>query len=225
MWIYTREGFASVVKHRDKANTFLVRSRWREHLEALLPGSKITVMNQADYKYRCEISGETFGLLMMRAAAGVDYDNFKNAVRDDQYHGTLMSVYNATLRGSRISSELPFQREFGGPSDLWGEGVTVGDLVKRDGRYPTIPFEGPGSLQFDGPGGDFDVAKALRELPALEGDELPPYYRRSVAGPRIRFKGWDELRQAMESEPVELTAADLAELDEEDWRQELAGER
>lgn len=88
MWIMTKEGFFSVVAHRNKAARYLIRARRREHLEALLeahwrqrsPQPSIIELHHADYPARIEVPKTALQILIRSAAEDIDYPNFKAAV-------------------------------------------------------------------------------------------------------------------------------------------------
>lgn len=89
MWVTTTRGFFSVVAHRDKPETVLVRARVREDLEALaeLAGPlDITDTPDGDYGFRAEAARERWSAALVLLASEIDYGNFKNAVAERQGH-------------------------------------------------------------------------------------------------------------------------------------------
>lgn len=91
MWLTTTQGFYSAVAHRNKPGHVLVRARVKDDLRALkkqLPKAKIPSRifsdMRADYPWRLVLSAEEWAEAMAKLAADVDYDNFKNAVKDRQ---------------------------------------------------------------------------------------------------------------------------------------------
>jgi hypothetical protein len=91
MWLLSTTGFVSVVcKPADVARgTLTVRARVRRDLEDLrdrcLPElGEIVETRLADYGYRAFVPREAFAAGLQRLALGIDYDNFKHAVRRAQ---------------------------------------------------------------------------------------------------------------------------------------------
>jgi hypothetical protein len=104
MWLFTTEGFYSVVQHRTERNTLVVRCR--AELDATTLRDRLTVdypddpalpevqhTPTADYGWRLLVPRWTFGKYLRDCANDIDYDNFKNAVaqrqgleRADIYH-------------------------------------------------------------------------------------------------------------------------------------------
>lgn len=87
MWLFTTQGFYSVVADRDDPDRVLVRARAREDIEALreqIPDLDPVADAGADYRWRAFVSRESWARAASELASEIDYDNFKNAVRDRQ---------------------------------------------------------------------------------------------------------------------------------------------
>ena len=85
MWVFTTDGFFSVVAHRARPGFVLVRARAREDLEALAHRIPRLVMEEdvdADYRWRAVVSRAEWQNALAGMAGKIDYDNFKNAVAD-----------------------------------------------------------------------------------------------------------------------------------------------
>jgi hypothetical protein len=86
MWVITTEGFYSAVEHRDDANLIMVRARVKADLDRLKRrtglGFKIKRTAVADYPYRATMSRADWAEACAILAADVDYDNFKDAVKE-----------------------------------------------------------------------------------------------------------------------------------------------
>ena len=98
MWIWTPDGFLSIVAHREDSKRFLVRARRRQHLEAWFPDHEIIELQDADYRYRANIFRGEVIAAVKRAVEAITYDNFKNTLHDPLDHAAAMSVWLATLR-------------------------------------------------------------------------------------------------------------------------------
>jgi hypothetical protein len=119
MWIFTPHGFISAVKHRDYDNVLIVRARRREHLEAVLPGRPIEQTDNADYRYRTQVLKGELAAVIAEAIQGIDYDNFKNSIPDNQYHDACSGVWSVMHRLQPGS---------------WYQGVTLAHEYAEDGE-------------------------------------------------------------------------------------------
>lgn len=87
MWLITTQGFYSVVASRDDADSFLVRARSREDIEALreqIPDIEPYSDDAADYRWRAIVGRDEWSRAAASLADEIDYPNFKNAVGDRQ---------------------------------------------------------------------------------------------------------------------------------------------
>lgn len=110
MWVFTEYGFFSIVAHRDKPNTLIVRGRVRDdlvefHKRAGIRGSKVFENHRADYPYRLELPSVAVGKVLMDSVGAMRYPNFKNQValkqgheRSNTYHD-IWAILAADLNG------------------------------------------------------------------------------------------------------------------------------
>ena len=87
MWLFTTQGFYSVVAHRRDPDRLLVRARAREDLEALrdqIPDLRIASDRTADYRWRAVVTRAEWVAAIAQLATEIDYDNFKSSVADRQ---------------------------------------------------------------------------------------------------------------------------------------------
>jgi hypothetical protein len=95
MWLMTPRGFYSVVEHREHPGLVIVRARAREDLERLdelwrdvgrresnWPLLTIQETPEADYPYRTNMAKTEWATLASELASEIDYDNFKDAVKE-----------------------------------------------------------------------------------------------------------------------------------------------
>jgi hypothetical protein len=87
MWIFTPDGFYSVVEKPEEreAGMLTVRSRVKADLDVLrerfMPKLGPTISGVGtDYPYRAKIEKGSFSEGMKRISESVDYENFKHAV-------------------------------------------------------------------------------------------------------------------------------------------------
>ena len=87
MWIFTQDGYISVVQHFNPTPgaELLMRSRSAGHLYDLLclvlteeeVDDRVLVTPDHDYPYRILVSRELFGQVVAASMARLDYSNFK----------------------------------------------------------------------------------------------------------------------------------------------------
>ena len=107
MWVISKYGFASAVKHLDKLGWVLVRARDRSDLEEFcevardcgVPGfseEAIEENRSADYRFRMTVKREDWAELAKVLAAGIDYPNFKDEVSkvDPERAAVYMGVWS-----------------------------------------------------------------------------------------------------------------------------------
>lgn len=108
MWMYFNDAFVSVVEHQDDSQTLLVRSRFRGHLENLLPGLDIHKDTGSDYPFRVFISRRAFAnVIQRRILDDLNYTNFKASIPNDTDRATAFHVYGATLAASQTYALPP----------------------------------------------------------------------------------------------------------------------
>jgi len=108
MWLMTKQGFYSIVQHKDLPGTFQVRSRARQDLENLLAlvgkplaGLELVASPHNDYAYRLLVSREQKDAILAALGEEIDYPNFKSEIaqRPDQrskltaYHDVWAVMY------------------------------------------------------------------------------------------------------------------------------------
>lgn len=107
MWVFTTNGFLSVVRDKNDSKLLVVRARRKEHLRAFLDGCGLTEVQavhypEADYAYRAWVSPGTFAEWLGRQAKAIEYTNFKDACADAgagrPYLECLMAVWRVCYR-------------------------------------------------------------------------------------------------------------------------------
>lgn len=118
MWIFTIEGFVSVVREPYDHTEVLVRARDKKSLEMLefVSGRKAWATPSADYPYRIKVTNWNLDRFLELATEDISYDNFKNAVganRGKTYEKALSKVWSVmhdvedeTARGNWSMQEL-----------------------------------------------------------------------------------------------------------------------
>jgi hypothetical protein len=101
MWIFLSNAFLSIVEHHpkrlgknDRSNYLLVRARFRDDIQRVLPGVQIKHGSGTDYAFRAVVRRERVEQAIADAIAMIDYDNFKNSVGESDRHNTYLRVWN-----------------------------------------------------------------------------------------------------------------------------------
>lgn len=101
MWIFTKEGFFSVVA-TSEPDELMVRARVREDLEnyidfmGAVPGPEIIETPHADYRYRIITARDEWAEYVSAAASDLDYTNVKGTIgRGAARHRAMMRVWGA----------------------------------------------------------------------------------------------------------------------------------
>ena len=87
MWLFTSQGFYSVVAHREDPGTLIVRARTREDIEALreqIPSIEPFEHSGADYRHRALVTRAEWIAAVAQLTASIAYDNFKSEVASEQ---------------------------------------------------------------------------------------------------------------------------------------------
>jgi hypothetical protein len=85
MWIFTKQGFASIKQHNDDPKKLLVRGRVNGDLEKIFPGCKVSKNTGTDYKYRTTVCRSAAAAVIANAVLGINYtEGFKTSVDGHQ---------------------------------------------------------------------------------------------------------------------------------------------
>lgn len=109
MWIYTQNGFYSIVEDRDDPDRLLVRARVKGDIERLWPKSKVTEDAGSDYAFRARLSRNAVQKVLVSEIKAIDYDNFKQRIgdkdpeREHWYHKvwSMMTAMQSFLKPRR----------------------------------------------------------------------------------------------------------------------------
>jgi hypothetical protein len=92
MWLFTKDGFYSVVEKPGdrRARKLTVRTRNREDIDALVKGyfpkAKPYRVERSDYEWRIRVSKRAWANAVRLMAMDIDYSNFKDEVTRRQGH-------------------------------------------------------------------------------------------------------------------------------------------
>ena len=101
MWIFTNKGFLSIIQDWDNPGVMIIRARFPGHIKALFPDAKVKKTPERDYRYRAFIPREEVAERVKNLAEDIDYSNFKDSVRDPEYHHACTGVWSVMYRAQR----------------------------------------------------------------------------------------------------------------------------
>lgn len=97
MWLATTLGFFSATVSPDDRSKFQIRARERGDLEGLCGclgiGAPVLETRNADYRYRIIVEPEMFTTILTELARGIDYTNFKDAVKHTEGQAHKVGAY------------------------------------------------------------------------------------------------------------------------------------
>jgi hypothetical protein len=139
MWLFTSEGFVSVVAHSEKPNTLLVRARDEGSLLSLVEATGATLKHTKnnDYPHRIEASPGALSSWLADEVSNLDYTNYKAHMwsQRPEFRQALHDVYASMLA-------------------VEGPRVTEADRQRAKELYPNQAMTD----------GDIEMAKALGHL-------------------------------------------------------------
>ena len=118
MWVFTKNGFLSIVKHRYLPGRLMIRARVRDDLEQFVSlldeigggHHRIKETPDGDYGFRVTARKEVVAQALARLTTEIDYDNFKNAIHGDvDRDSAYMDVWAAMhrLQEDKLHGETP----------------------------------------------------------------------------------------------------------------------
>jgi len=113
MWIFTQRGFLSIVKHTEKDNLLIVRSRFRGHIEKIFPKARVEEDGSRDYRFRAELPANEASKVIAEMVLTIRYDNFKASLDmyDERYMDCCLDVYHSVLRNAGDFTQFQYLRE------------------------------------------------------------------------------------------------------------------
>lgn len=96
MWLFTTDGFLSIVSKDCKPHQLTVRARVKADLKRAFPRAKITTSKPpADYRFRAVVTRRELAAYLGKMVEKIAYANFKDTVRDAARHDAYLRVWNA----------------------------------------------------------------------------------------------------------------------------------
>ncbi len=108
MWVFTKDGFFSVVNDKYCGpDELMVRTRTRADAERirdmLAPGSDVIVLGHADYRYRVKVGRQAWADYLHDTAQDLDYPTVKDTISmGDQKRGICyFAIWSQLVRFQR----------------------------------------------------------------------------------------------------------------------------
>jgi hypothetical protein len=95
MWIFLPNSFISVVQKPGDTDLLTVRARIKGDIETVFPDAKVEANKGTDYKYRARVPREIVAKALHDQVMGVNWANFKSAVKAKKRHDAYMGVWSA----------------------------------------------------------------------------------------------------------------------------------
>lgn len=94
MWIASKNGFFSIVQHRDDAEQVLVRARVKKDLAEIFPEDRIHHTPGGDYDWRVFGSKKEVSEILLQQMAELDYPNFKGKIAKTPSQEDKLQAYH-----------------------------------------------------------------------------------------------------------------------------------
>ena len=99
MWIFLSDSYLSIVDKGDPSGaSLLVRARKKGDIEAIFPSAEVIEGGGTDYRYRARIEREEVAAAIAEQVRGIQYTNFKGAVKERERHDAYMETWQAMMR-------------------------------------------------------------------------------------------------------------------------------
>jgi len=97
MWIFTKDGFFSIVQHKDSPHYMMVRARAKDDLQAAFGPGDILESVGSDYRFRKTVPRAVVADYLSKALAEVDYESVKDNIDkgEQDRHDMLYKVWGA----------------------------------------------------------------------------------------------------------------------------------
>jgi hypothetical protein len=95
MWVVMNDSYISAVQDRTNKMNLVVRARVREDLENTFPTLKEQIIEStdSDYRFRLFVTKQFFCGVMNTKIMDIDYDNFKNSVKQNWRHTAYFAIW------------------------------------------------------------------------------------------------------------------------------------
>jgi hypothetical protein len=97
MWIFTKDGFFSIVQHKDSPDYLMVRARVREDIQRAFGPGDIIEKSGSDYRFRKTVPRVVVADYFSKAVSEIDYTSVKDEIDqgEEDRHKMLYAVWRA----------------------------------------------------------------------------------------------------------------------------------
>jgi hypothetical protein len=93
MWIFTSDGFVSIVRHKSHPGVLIARGRVKGDIERLLPVACVSATPDHDYAFRAYLDRSVAAEAIAHHVARISYPAFKPSVVDARRMPTYLKVW------------------------------------------------------------------------------------------------------------------------------------
>ena len=109
MWVCLNDAFFSIVRPSYlEPGVLLVRARRAGDIERVWPDATVERTAGRDYLYRARIPEKDVGAAISAQISAIDYDNFKDSVKDHALHDAYFKVWHAM---AGLQNPAPYREE------------------------------------------------------------------------------------------------------------------
>lgn len=136
-WIFTKEGFFSLVQHRDDPDVLMVRARVESDLYDLAKfvdvSPKVIETKSGDYRWRMDFKREVLANALYASVMDIDYTTSVKTALDKgepKRHSAMMGVWTAMMRlqeGGRYNRSAQTKL----PLPTGDGGLGLGSIIER----------------------------------------------------------------------------------------------
>ena len=98
MWVCLSNSFLSIVHKDCGPDELLVRARRPGDIEAVFPEAKVVKSTDTDYLFRAVISRACVAATIAAEVSAIDYNNFKNSVKNNRLHDAYAAVWSIMVK-------------------------------------------------------------------------------------------------------------------------------
>lgn len=111
MWLFTSNGFLSIVHKDCSEDELMVRARRKQDIESMFPKAKIVKSVGNDYLFRAVVKRSEVAGALVDYIVDLEYPNFKDSIpySDKSYKNACSGVWHVM---SKIQSVAPFASHF-----------------------------------------------------------------------------------------------------------------
>jgi Txe/YoeB family toxin of Txe-Axe toxin-antitoxin module len=100
MWVCLNNAFVSIVANRNRPGDLMIRARRKGDIEKFMGENFVRVIETplADYRFRASVEADLVSKVMADMVYTIDYDNFKDSVKDKDLHDAYSGFWSIMYR-------------------------------------------------------------------------------------------------------------------------------